>query len=864
VEILAFDDSKLIVPANPELPDDTSHKVDLPDGRWSLWRWAALRGTGFPVDMLLELGAAACARSADELNKKQQNEEANRQVAIKLIQQAMIEEGHARPSARKAFKVLKNRTFVNTLSTHEEVHNAASQWLKSLEAFNCAGTYFKQEFDQATAQVSESLRNFAERKDFREAVTWQNRKAMKTGIDALLRKKPGVHRGSKYRQHEQLVANYIQRYCAKNDTIGFFGPVGWANFVSTGPALRAHCGSFLISKRNLYFESWCIDALVESYQYRQEVLPWVAPRRNCTVYECEGKMHFPYGTSITLKAIEQEVLALCDGERLANDIANVLVQDPHVDLHSATEVFTLLDDLKSKEVIWWKFELSRELRPEIALHKTIQKIDDTQIQLPLKAALEEMQEAFDRVKASVGDPDEVSRSLRDLEATFNRLTGHTATRSAGGTYAGRTLVYEDCVRDTDLEVGPEILADIGPALNLVLDSARWLSFAIWYTYEKIIRKHYTSLTESTGSSRVDFVQLWARIQPYFFERRDEVASAAQAQFQKRWAKILDLSSNTNRLNYCSGELKRSIFKEFSTPERPTSLPRYHSPDLMFSAKDIDAFNRKEYQAVLGELHAGINTLSCPLFFEQHPTPEDLFKAVEADFSEPRVHFIVPKGSWGDLTRLFPALTSPQDYYLALHSGPSQIDETKRIPIGELVVEQCDGELKLHTRDKQVTLGLMTGLGQLIEVVTAGQFKICDAPGHTPRITIDKLVVSRESWRFEVKEAVFAFNKEEAERYSQARKWVLEKKLPRFVFVKFSGEFKPVFIDFTSPVYIEIFSKLVRRAVSDQGQADASFTLTEMLPGIEDCWLPDAANKRYTCELRMVAVEQLSQKKCGGQ
>ena len=108
------------------------------------------------------------------------------------------------------------------------------------------------------------------------------------------------------------------------------------------------------------------------------------------------------------------------------------------------------------------------------------------------------------------------------------------------------------------------------------------------------------------------------------------------------------------------------------------------------------------------------------------------------------------------------------------------------------------------------------------------------------------------------------NKEEAERYSQARKWVLEKKLPRFVFVKFSGEFKPVFIDFTSPVYIEIFSKLVRRAVSDQGQADASFTLTEMLPGIEDCWLPDAANKRYTCELRMVAVEQLSQKKCGGQ
>ena len=63
MEILAFDDSKLIVPANPELPDDTSHKVDLPDGRWSLWRWAALRGTHVFISLSLCIQLAVSARN---------------------------------------------------------------------------------------------------------------------------------------------------------------------------------------------------------------------------------------------------------------------------------------------------------------------------------------------------------------------------------------------------------------------------------------------------------------------------------------------------------------------------------------------------------------------------------------------------------------------------------------------------------------------------------------------------------------------------------------------------------------------------------------------------------------------------------
>jgi len=31
--------------------------------------------------------------------------------------------------------------------------------------------------------------------------------------------------------------------------------------------------------------------------------------------------------------------------------------------------------------------------------------------------------------------------------------------------------------------------------------------------------------------------------------------------------------------------------------------------------------------------------------------------------------------------------------------------------------------------------------------------------------------------------------------------------------------------------------------------------TEMLPDVEQSWLPDAEGRRYTCELRMVALDQ---------
>jgi hypothetical protein len=44
------------------------------------------------------------------------------------------------------------------------------------------------------------------------------------------------------------------------------------------------------------------------------------------------------------------------------------------------------------------------------------------------------------------------------------------------------------------------------------------------------------------------------------------------------------------------------------------------------------------------------------------------------------------------------------------------------------------------------------------------------------------------------------------------------------------------------------------AAGEGGEADETLVAEEMLPAIEDAWLTDAEGHRYTCELRLAAVE----------
>ena len=73
-----------------------------------------------------------------------------------------------------------------------------------------------------------------------------------------------------------------------------------------------------------------------------------------------------------------------------------------------------------------------------------------------------------------------------------------------------------------------------------------------------------------------------------------------------------------------------------------------------------------------------------------------------------------------------------------------------------------------------------------------------------------------------------------------------------VFVLSPGELKPIYVDFNSPVLTRILCRQLRRAAASFPGRPARFT--EMLPGPDDCWLADQDGRRYTSELRLVAVD----------
>lgn len=93
---------------------------------------------------------------------------------------------------------------------------------------------------------------------FREAVAWQSRESLARAVDKLASDALGSP--SRRRRWVDVVGSYWQRYCSKNDTIGFFGPLAWGSFAEQGDAVTVRSGA-LQGKRVVHFETWAIEAV---------------------------------------------------------------------------------------------------------------------------------------------------------------------------------------------------------------------------------------------------------------------------------------------------------------------------------------------------------------------------------------------------------------------------------------------------------------------------------------------------------------------------------------------------------------------------------------------------------------------------
>lgn len=823
--------------------------------QWALWRWMAVRGAGFPVELVLPLAVSESIALAEQLLQAEDDVKVARKAVWSFLYRSRHTLDKKQYTALSTMmRTIKDRQLyqvqVPLVGDSEELTRlyAASQRLAVLHA------EFQQAYTEATQRVSRYLQTIARSDRFREAITWQNRQALHGSIAALLQiPSDTTSHIAKQRKHELLVASYLQRYCTKNDTIGFFGPVGWAQVMEIEAAISVLPGQNLLATRNVFFEGWGIDALLKVLASDPALRPWLIPRRLPHIYVVQNQLFVPFTNPIRLTDAQAAILLACDGRRTAQELAHSILQSSSVGLRNVEDIYAILEHLSVTRRIVWTWEISLDdVYPERSCRQLLERIDNMALRQACLEKLARLEQGRASLASAAGHAGLLDQAFAYLEATFTDVTSRAPNRSAGQIYAARTLVYEDCRRDLQMIVGPRIIQDLEKPLQLLLQSARWLTYYMAALYRKALMEIYINLVQKTHTRTIPFPEFWLWSQSLLVGGEAEVIKPLIQAFQRRWSSILHLSQEQHHLEYGNSELRASVMRNFQAPRPGWNSACYHSPDILLAAHSVKGICAGEYEFVLGEMHVALNTLQASAFREQHPEPDAFLRFTQCDLPAPRV-FPVPSHAFLPITRTRPSLILPKDYALLFAADACAPIGGQMLPISSLVVEQVGNHLLVRTHDQHLQFDIIEVFAEFLSEIASHLFTIVPVDKHIPRVSIDRLVLLRETWVFDPASLQFARTLDPQERFLSARRWIREHQIPRFCFVKTPIEQKPCFVDFESAIYIDLLARLARRT-REMGSPDARITITEMLPSPERSWLPDHEGACYTSELRIVAID----------
>ncbi len=692
----------------------------------------------------------------------------------------------------------------------------------------------------AAARQAALLSEIARRPDFLEAVTWQNPDLVEPMIVALGRMGADAPNNQHLRRRQRIVAKYWARYCAKNETIGFFGPVSWFDILTDGEPLRMKPGPALVSRGELYLEPWAVDALAASLISDPEVRRWVAPRRHPSMY-LSGRRALTHNGPVELDEDEARLLALVDGHRPPAAIAAACGGEP-------AEVHAALERLASRELLLWDLEPPLVQHAERELRRRLDAIGDPEVRQRAMAVLDDLEAARDAL-AGYRDAGELRRLNERLEHEFTRLTGVDPARRPGQAYGGRRLAYVECVRDLALSFGPQVVQACADPLSLLLTSARWL------VHEAAQRTRAAQLEafDALGVESVNYLQLVFNRPDLFFTPGRRPQDHAMAEFVGKWRAILGMDTDAREVAHSSDTLRPQVEEAFGGGYPSWGFAHAHSIDLLIGARRVEGFARGEFQPVIGEIHVANCPFETPVFGWSHPDIAEL-RAMLASVIPGSRAMLSPVKDYPRVTaRTYPLYNDGRDWRLCVSAYPPRGDD-RRLPLFGLQAYRDGDRLVVGLPDAGERFEVMDVAGAWLAWDLVDAFKLVTrGRDHTPRVVVDTLVVFRETWSVPIADLDWVGIRTDHEHFVAARRWLRGRGLPETVFAAISSETKPVFVDFRSQIQVSNLAQLLRTGAHTQG---ATVTFSEMLPAPDELWLTDhAAEEQYTCELRLVFADQ---------
>lgn len=811
---------------------------------WRVARYVRVRSAGFAYQLLAPLAQPGTVQSLRELEDSWDPQPLARQIESVVHDDRQSARTRVRTRIASLRKRLRRAT--SELEPVEpgaeaaapgraaELEHLVAIWNRHAKARRERLAAIENQFDVELEAARRYLWHLMGEHQMRDAVFFSSPQVATTLASTSPPDLPLPPRSSTIRKLERTATMFVQRFCAKNDSISYYGPIYWGVF--DGPeaekSIDARFGEHLISRRLISLEHWASAAIAAALCADPELEPYLATRLRPS-YRVDGeRLVKADGSVIELGAKELAVV------RAAADHATVGAQRREPSLQQAFHA------LLARKIVAAGFVVPTMPHGRDAVLEQL-------LALPACPSrtrwLETIQQLRAKLDAFVALPHEEHEQRRHaflaLEQWFEATVGEAARRSPGKMYAGRSIVFEDCERGIEHFTIGNTLARELIALGPLLDLCEWTSAALGAREHDRFLGAWRALA-ADGARSVPLLRLYDAAQRNDGPMMSELhARRIETQLEITWERYLDEHHpgwrEAAEISLAPDALDAILASLPPAARFPDRNVRVHSPDVMIASPSLDALNAGDYQIVLGELHKAVFTIAVPWACALMPD----VALLERDFVD-----------WCG-TRPLLDLAPPDDNRSATNwpdfachwqvdheAGVTNISPERLVPIAELEATLHDGLLYVQRVGRPETRFFLLECVRRDFVRYLLTVDPVSLPGKkTPRLTWGKVVLLRRRWRFDPDEYP-SLDAHGFELFREIRRWAVGCGLPEHVFVRVPLEPKPLFVDFGNYHTIEMLAKQLR-------SADRA-TFSEMLPGRDGLWLTDrGGTDRYTCELR---------------
>jgi hypothetical protein len=645
-------------------------------------------------------------------------------------------------------------------------------------------------------------------------------------------------RNKQARAHERTILLYLQRICAKNDSLSAFGPEGWGTVEReiTGSKLAPTPG---IVKRESFLERWTAHGLAAALNADPEIRLELSPRLNPN-----GRLHgdrFIFtdnAESVSLESHIMEVLAHCDGKTPAHALG--------VDMQ-------LLEQLAEQNIIRWEVEVPA-LEP-YAFNVLISDISQWRDGPTRKRWLDLLQ-PIAALPVKFAQTTETTSRIEIMDEARARLDqlGAVRTTSNRFLYSAANPIGEECLRETGFSISEnlinEVASDAAPWIDLWRDCYAFIASRVAEGLRGLVERapRQNGTLPLPAFLRHCAMSEMALTGPGMVALAHIAFQAVKAAFRQQLRPHADSDEYELTLDDC-----HVVRRNFEYPKFDEYT--YPSADMQLAAKSIEAVARGEYRWILAELHPPVALLHHG-FYWSCPDKAALSNALIRTISgRPSFYFGFLAADFTATTTVHLFETPPElsNFVAPQRGNPNW--PTIRPADAEVFVDDTTGDVGLRKAGSHEYLGSFARAWLIPLGFHPFQFSLLP---HTPRLRCGRVIVQRRGWTVRQEElGAGDFTGISRDLVLAIERLRAQKNLPRYIYIRpteqalrRSGaegrdkDTKPVFIDLESYLFLEIFHRWLMKS--------GELEVTEMLPDPDHLpWRePDG---RRTFELRTLIV-----------